>query len=217
MEIPQSFIYLSPLPYVPKYKNPDSCELQIGPFNPAECVEFFWRTRVASVSAHLQLYVRDVERNLVIWDENGSALLSSENAAANSAFALPPYVRCTASRPLSVTDGGAFFEVGGPWTAVEYPAGTKFENMDFYYDISLRFAVGAIELSSKYIELDSTNYYTHQQFPFEIFGKEYALNLNVPYEYAHPADYGLDANFSADVSINFGREPRRSSELRSFL
>lgn len=217
MEIPQSFIYLSPLPYAPKYKNPDTCELPIGPFNPAECVEFFWLTQVASVSAHLQLYVRDVERNLIIWDENDSVLLSSENAAANCAFALQPHERCTATRPLSVADGGAFFEIGGPWMLSNYPEGTKFENMSFYYDISLRFAVGAMELSSKYLELDSTNYYTHQQFPFEIFGKSYALNLNVPYEYTHPADYGLDANFSADVSINFGREPRRSSELRSFL
>ncbi len=204
MDIPKEFTHLSPIPYPVTSVYEDYITLPVGPFSASECVEFFWRVRKVSLYASLNLSVIDTENNSVIWDVSKYAMLDSEFDSGDSAFAVPPHARCAKTHPCMMSKDGATLQISGPFLDAEYPVETPIVQRGFFYDMYLQFGAGSLELSTRYIDSTASNSsVTVERYPFDILGKTFFLNLNMPRMYMNPADHGLNVSYDSEVQFGF--------------
>lgn len=205
MEIPKPFIHLSPIPYPVESVYTPYFTLPIGPLTAKECVDFFWLTKNVSISASMSLYVKNLASGDTEWDTQKDAVLNSDFAADTSAFSVPPHARCAKNLPLDIYSDGEILQISGPFLAENYGDDTAFKDRHYYYDMYCYAGIGSMTLSTQYCPSAASPYdaITALRFPFEIFGKTYHLNLNMPYAYTTPQANDLVVNYSADVSADF--------------
>lgn len=203
MNSDNNFTFISPIPYPIKYLEPSDNNVTLGSFSASECVEFFWRVKRVTINAQLSIYLKGTYDEEPIWDENLSTSLDSTNSEC--AFAVPMRKRYLYTSPCYIINDHSNLQIAGPYYANEYDAYTDFAQRNFYYNLGFYFGVGCITISSTYIpkETENLSMVTAQRYPFEIFGKTYYLNLNVPIALLNPEEYGIETSFSGNAELNF--------------
>ncbi len=204
-ETEEDFIFLSPIPYPISTKYSGNMGI-IGPMTPAECVEFYWRTKRVTISTSLSLFMQTAGYEEPTWDCRDSEIVYS--TGSDCAFGVPMKERILKTTPCLMEQGECKFQISGPYLAQDYPLETGFENRMYVYAYSFNFAVGCIKITENYIKTDHLDnpIITVEQYPFSVFGKTYYLYLSMPEYIKYPEKYiaePTESHYSGSASINF--------------
>lgn len=203
MNTKDNFTFISPIPYPIKPAELLDSQLRLDNFTAKECVEFFWRVNRVYISANLSIYYKGEGYDIPLYDETDSTYLDSINS--NSAFGVAMRERPNFRNVCNIANEKSYFEIRGPYTSNNYSSDVDFSLRTFEYHLGFYFGVGNITISSVYIPNTENPdaMITAKRFPFEIFGRIYYLNLNVPKTLLNPKEYGLIASFSGNAQVNF--------------
>lgn len=200
----QNFTFISPIPYPIESSEVLEGKVLLDNFSASECVQFFWRVKRAYLSAQLHIFYQAEGWDTPLYDENVSAIFDSTNT--DCAFGVSMRERANYTNLCNITNEHGLLEITGPYVSNGYATNDiDFAQKKFEYHLRFYFGVGNIVISSEYIANASNPnaMITAQRFPFEIFGRTYYLNLNVPNALLSPEEYGIITSFSGKAELLF--------------
>lgn len=197
-----NFTFIPPLPHKIEYSEMSDDLIALN-LSPSECVEFFWRVRRVHINAQLSVYLKGLEDELPTWDKSISTSLDSANS--NCAFGVTMQERWKHEIPCFIYNDDAFLQITGPFFCEENQQDIEFIKQKLAYHLRFYMAVGSVTISSQYIAHTNAidGMITAKRFPFEIFGKTFYLNLNVPKSFLTPTNFGIIASYSGNAELNF--------------
>lgn len=204
MNSDQNFTFISPIPYPIESAELLDGKLRLDNFSAQECVQFFWRVKRVYLNAELSIFYQGENWDEPLYDETVSTSFDSTNT--DCIFGVSMRERVNYTNLCNITNEHGLLEITGPYLSNGYETNDiDFSQKKFEYHLRFYFGVGNIVMSSEYIANASNPdaMITAQRFPFEIFGRTYHLNLNVPNALLTPEKYGIITSFSGNAELLF--------------